>query len=132
MTHTYNRLAAIKEIGAIEHRLTDDVTDPYVTLHCVRRNLDNLIDTLPRKFHGIIAKCRSALDNGDTLDLLAGLALLRSMIPVTYGIIPAGTTYHLPGEDTLWRKSKSGKVSVQSGVMYPHPEANTVVKPVNW
>ena len=129
-----NPIATIKEIGAIEHRIHDVALHPAIKTACIRRSLDNLIDTTSpaRKFHGIIGKCRVALDNGDALDLLAGLALLRSMIPVTYGIIPAGTTYQLPGEDTLWRKSKSGKVSVQSGVMYPHPEASTVVKPVNW
>ena len=131
-TPTYNRLAAIKELGGIEHRINDAALNPNIKATCIRRSLDNLIETTPRKFHGIILRCRAALDAGDTLELIAGLALIRSMIPVTYGIIPASTTYHLPGEDTLWRKSKSGKVSVQSGVLYPHPEASTVVKPVNW
>ena len=133
-TPTMNTIATIKEIGAIEHRIHDVALHPAIKTACIRRSLDNLIDTTApaRKFHGIIGRCRAALDNGDALDLLAGLALLRSMIPVTYGIIPASTTYHLPGEDTLWRKSKSGKVSLQSGVLYPHPEASTIVRPVNW
>ena len=129
-----NPLATLKEIGCIEHRIHDANLDPRIKFACIRRSLDNLIDTTApaRKYHGIIGRCRAALESGDTLDLLAGLALLRSMIPVTYGIIPAGTTYALPGEDVLWRKSKSGKVSMQSGVLYPHPDASTVVKPVNW
>ena len=127
MTHNYNPTAAIKEIGAIEHRLTDDVTDPYVTLHCIRRNLDNLIDTLPRKFWGILHRCRTALDAGDKLELVAGLALIRSMIPVTYGMLPAGATLrssHMahPGPYT---KRKSG-VELH-GCIYPHPRADLPV-----
>ena len=129
-----NPIATIKEIGAIEHRIHDAALHPNIKAACIRRSLDNLIETTSpaRKFHGIIGKCRVALDNGDTLDMLAGLALLRSMIPVTYGIIPAGTIYYLPGEDAMWRKSKSGRVSLQSGVLYHHPDASTVVEPVNW
>lgn len=133
-TPTMNPIATIKEIGAIEHRIHDAALHPNIKAACIRRSLDNLIDTTApaRKFHGIIAKCRAALDAGDDLELISGIALIRSMIPTVYGIIPAGTIYTLPGEDTLWRKSKSGKVSMQSGVLYPHPEASTVVKPVNW
>lgn len=127
MTHTYNRLAAIKELGAIEHRLTDDVTDPYVTLHCVRRNLDNLINTLPRKFWGILHCCRTALDAGDTLELIAGLALIRSMIPVTYGMLPAGAT--LRSSHMAWQgeciKRKSG-IEIK-GRIYPHPRGDLPV-----
>lgn len=133
-THTYNLIpvAAIKELGAIEHRINDATLSPNIKATCIRRSLDNLIDTTTRKFHGIILRCRAALDAGDTLELIAGLALIRSMIPITYGIIPAGTIYTLPGEDTLWRKNKSGRVSLQSGVLYPHPDGAQIVRPVNW
>lgn len=134
MPTTYNRIATIKELGAIEHRINDATLHPNIKAACIRRSLDNLIDTTApaRKFHGIILRCRAALDAGDTLDLLAGLALIRSMIPTVYGIIPAGTIYTLPGEDTLWRKSKSGRVSMQSGVLYAHHDGAQIVRPVNW
>lgn len=125
-------VAAIKDLGAIEHRINDATLSPNIKATCIRRSLDNLIDTTTRKFHGIILRCRAALDAGDTLELIAGLALIRSMIPITYGIIPAGTIYTLPGEDTLWRKNKSGRVSLQSGVLYPHPDGAQIVRPVNW
>lgn len=125
-------VATLKELGAIEHRINDATLNPNIKATCIRRSLDNLIDTTTRKFHGIILRCRAALDAGDTLELIAGLALIRSMIPITYGIIPAGTIYTLPGEDTLWRKNKSGRVSLQSGVLYPHPDGAQIVRPVNW
>ena len=128
-----NPLATLKELGGIEWRINDAKLDPRIKTTCIRRSLDNLIDTTApaRKFHGIIAKCRVALDNGDYLELLAGVALIRSMVPVTYGMIPAGALYHLPGEDVLWKKSKSGKVSVLSGVLYPHHDAAQHVKLAN-
>lgn len=127
-----NPLATLKEIGAIEYRLHDAELSPRIKAACIQRSLDNLIDTTPpRKFGAIIHRCRDALHAGDTLELVAGLALLRSMVPLTYGMIPAGTIYVLPGEDNLWKKSKSGKVSLQSGVLYPHPEAGQRVCPVN-
>ena len=133
-TPTYNRLAAIKELGAIEHRINDTTLNPNIKTACIRRSLDNLIDTTSpaRKFHGIIGKCRTALDKGDWLELISGIALVRSMIPLSYGMLPAGSIYHLPGEDALWKKSKLGKVSVTSDVIYAHPEASTLVKAVNW
>lgn len=127
-----NPVATLKELGAIEHRINDATLNPNIKAACIRRSLDNLIDTTTRKFHGIILRCRAALDASDELELVAGLALIRSMIPITYGIIPAGTIYTLPGEDTLWRKSKSGKVSMQSGVLYPHHDGAQIVRPVNW
>lgn len=125
-------VATLKELGAIEHRINDAALNPNIKATCVRRSLDNLIETTPRKFHGIILRCRAALDAGDDLELISGIALIRSMIPIVYGIIPAGTIYTLPGEDTLWRKSKSGKVSMQSGVLYPHHDGAQIVRPVNW
>ena len=131
MTTQLNPLASLKEIGAIEYRINDAGLNPDIKVSIIARGLANLFDTTPPKFYNIIRRCSKALDDRDYLELAAGLALLRSMIPLTYGIIPAGTLYHLPGEDVLWKKSKSGKVSVLSGVLYPHPAADTRVCLVN-
>ena len=126
-----NPLASLKELGTIEYRLKDANLDPDIKVSVIARGLANLFDTTPPKFYNIIRRCSKALDDRDYLELLAGIALIRSMIPLTYGIIPAGTLYRLPGEDVLWKKSKAGKVSVLSGVLYPHPEPSTAVVLIN-
>ena len=128
---TMNPLATLKEISCIEWRIHDAGLDPRIKAACIRRSLDNLIDTTApaRKFHGIIGKCRVALDDGDTLDLLAGLALLRSMIPITWGMVPAGTLVTVGG--VLYRKNKIGRVEPHSGTILPHFPANTVIREVN-
>ena len=133
-TPTYNLLAAKKTIGGIHHRLAEQGLDTAIRRCIILRQLQDLADTLPRrKFGNLVGRCIQAHNEGDTLELVAGLALIESLLPKpTYGIIPAGTIYTLPGEDALWRKSKSGKVSIASGVLYQHPEASTVVEPVNW
>jgi hypothetical protein len=114
-----NKLATLKEIGAIEYRIADQALDQNIRLHVIRRSLDNLIDTTPRKFWGILAQCRRALEAGDMLELVAGCALVRSMVPVTWGMLPAGY------ETTIGRKTKAGRVV--DGVTYEHPLAATRV-----
>ena len=129
---TMNPLATLKEIGAIEWRINDAALDPRIKVACIRRSLDNLIDTTApaRKFHGIIAKCRAALDNGDTLDLLAGLALLRSMVPVTYGMIPAGTAFRVPNGGH-YIKRKGGIEELSTSALFKHLDAHQIVSVLN-
>lgn len=132
-TPTMNPIATIKEIGAIEHRIHDAALHPNIKAACIRRSLDNLIDTTApaRKFHGIIAKCRAALDAGDDLELISGIALIRSMIPTVYGMLTAGTAFKVDNGG-YYIKRKNGIEEIHTSALYPHPEASTVVKPVNW
>lgn len=136
MAANFNVLMVRKTIGAIHHRLAEQGLDTAIRRRIILRQLEDLADTLPvRKFGKLVGRCIQAHNEGDTLELVAGLALIESLLPpTTYGIIPAGTIYTLPGEDTLWRKSKSGigKVSMQSGVLYPHHDGAQIVRPVNW
>lgn len=127
---TYNRLAARKITGAIAHLLTGkhnpipaDILRRLIACH-----LRELYDILPPKFNGIILRMERENDAGDCagLEFAAGLDLLTAMLPVTYGMIPAGSTFqiyeHMP---TTFRKRKNG-VEVD-GRLYPHFPANTCV-----
>lgn len=131
-TPTYNLLAVRKTIGAIHHRLAEQGLDNAIRRRIIQRQLDDLLDTLPRKFEGIIRRCIGANGADDRLELVAGLALIESMLPhLTYGCALQGQTFSLPGEDTLWRKSKSGRVSLQSGVLYAHFDGSTPINLTN-
>ena len=125
-----NPLATLKEISCIEWRIHDAGLDPRIKAACIRRNLDNLIDTTPRKFHGIILGCSKALEAGDYLELVAGLALIRSMIPTTYGLIPAGAAFHVTDGGT-YIKRKNGIEELHTSALFKHLPAGTVVRLVN-
>lgn len=130
--NTMNPLATLKEIGTIEWRIHDAALDPRIKAACIRRSLDNLIDTTApaRKFHGIIAKCRAALDAGDTLDLLAGTALLRTMVPVVYGMLTAGTAFRAP-QGGIYVKRKGGIEEIHTTALFKHLDAAAIVSVLN-
>ena len=125
-TPTLNKLGTLKEIGAMEYRLADEKLDPNIRLHVLRRSLDNLIDTTPRKFHGIIAAARRALNDGDTLELTAALALLRSMVRMTYGCVLQGQVFEAVGRG-IHIKSKGGRIDMLTGNLLPHFPGDTPV-----
>lgn len=127
---TMNPLATLKELGAAEWRINDANLDSHIRAACIRRSLDNLIDTTPRKFHGIILGCSKALEAGDYLELVAGLALIRSMIPTTYGMLVAGTVFSVEGR-ALYRKIKEGRVELLTGTILPHFGASTPTHIIN-
>ena len=123
---TYNRLAAIKEIGAAMHRIMDANLDPAIKRRCLHRNLDNLIETLPViKFAEILARCQVALREGDYLELVAGLSMIDSMIPRTYGMLPAGAAFKVPGNPDTYIKRKGGVDF--NGQLVPHPLSTTTI-----
>ena len=66
----------------------------------------------------------------DTLDLLAGLALLRSIIPVVYGMLTAGTAFHVPNGGH-YIKRKGGIEELHTSALFKHLPANTIVRLVN-
>ena len=127
-----NPLATLKEIGAIEWRIRDAAIAPRIKSACIKRSLDNLIDTTTpaRKFHGIIFACRKALDDGDTLNLLAGLSLLRSMIPTTYGMLTAGTVFRAP-QGGVYVKRKGGIEEIHTSALFKHLDASAIVSVIN-
>lgn len=88
----FNRLAARKEIGAIHHRLAEVGLAVTLRHQIIARHLDNLADTLPERFHGLLARMIAANYN-DPQELAAGLALLAGLIPATYGSIQIGRAH---------------------------------------
>ena len=93
--------------------------------------LDELDET---KLAPIIAKTAFANRQGDFEEVERGVLLLISLIPVTYGSIPAGTVFRLPGGAELLTKRKEG-VERFSGVRPAgtdyHLAADAVVVVIN-
>jgi hypothetical protein len=129
---TYNRLAARKIIGAIAH-LTHGEHQPIpkdVMRRIIDANIRELFAILPRKFGGIIAKLDelNMREDSDTVEFAAGIDLILSMIPITYGMIPAGTRFKVNGP-TVFIKRKEG-VWGNCLTPHPHPPADTRVFPL--
>jgi hypothetical protein len=134
MTVPYNLLAARKTIGAIHHRLAEANLDTAIRRRIILRQLQDLNDTLPvKKFGALIGRCIQAHNENDTLELVAGLSLIASTLPrLTYGCALQGQFFNVvPDDGVLWKKSKSGRVSVLSGVLYPHFAADQLIALVN-
>lgn len=130
-TPTYNLLAVRKEIGAIHHRLAEAGLDTAIKRRIIYRHIANLYDTLPHKFRGICVRCEAANDAGDELELVAGLALLESMLPpLTYGCTLQGQIFEVAGRG-IYRKNKAGRVEIMTGTILPHFDADLPVKLVN-
>ena len=130
-TPRYNLLAARKTLGAIQHRLQEQGLDPLVRARIIDRQIADLLDTLPKKFWGILRRCKLALDTGDHLELVAGLALIESLLPqLTYGCVLQGQVFEVDGRG-LYRKNKAGRVELLTGTILPHFDAGTPVKLVN-
>lgn len=122
----FNRIAAIKEIGCALHRIHDASLDPAIKRRCLHRNIDNLIETIPIiKFAGILSCCKQAAIDGNYLELVAGLSLLDSMIPRTYGMLPAGSAFKVPGNPDTYIKRKGGVDF--NGQLLPHPLSSTTI-----
>lgn len=131
MTVAYNLLAVRKEIGAIHHRLAEAGLNPTIRTRIIYRHIANLHETLPHKFWGICTRCEGANDAGDTLELVAGLALIESMLPpLTYGCCLQGQVFEAPGRG-LYRKNKAGRVELLTGTILPHFPADLPVTLIN-
>jgi len=130
---TYNKLSCIKEIGSIEHRLSDTTLSPALRRDIIQRHVTNLICDLTgtpsnsAKFGGILER----LANRHTSDteILAGCVLLRSMLPMTLGAVPAGNMIRLPGGAVV-TKRKQG-LELVNGRMLEHPAPDTPVTVIN-
>jgi len=128
-TPRYNLLAVRKTLGAIHHRLQEQGLDPLVRARIIQRQLEDLADTLPRrKFGGLVGRCIQAHNCRDDLELVAGLALIESMLPKpTYGCVLQGQVFEVDGRG-LYRKNKAGRVELLTGTILPHFDAGTPVK----
>jgi hypothetical protein len=130
-TPTYNLLAVRKTIGAIHHRIAEAGLDPAIRHRIIARQIEDLMDTLPAKFSGIIGRIINAHREDDQLELVAGLALIESMLPpFTYGCALQGQSFEVPGRG-LYRKNKAGRVELLTGTILPHFPADMPVKLVN-
>lgn len=129
---TYNLLAARKTIAAIHYRLAEAGLDAAIRRRIIMRQLEDLDDTLPaRKFANIIMRCIRAHKGGDTLELVAGLALLESILPKpTWGAIPAGTAVQIPNGG-IYIKRKNGAEEIHTSALFRHFDADQQVKLVN-
>jgi hypothetical protein len=130
-TPTYNLLAVRKTIGAIHHRLAEINLHPMVRRRIIVRQIQDLQDTLPAKFEGIIIRIMNAHCENDTLELVAGLALIESMLPpLTYGCVLQGQVFEV-ADRGMYRKNKAGRVELLTGTILPHFPADMAVKLVN-
>lgn len=133
-TPAFNITAARKTVGAIIHRIEEAGLDPTIRRRIIQRQIADLIDTVQpfEKYESVLQRCSLANAQGDMTELAAGMQLISALLPpLTYGAVVAGTVFRFAGEDDLWRKSKSGCVSIQSGVIYSHPLPDTPVTLVN-
>ena len=132
-TPAYNILAARKTVAAIHHRLAEANLDTAIRRRIIQRQLEDLRDTLlpVKKFAGILSRCEQAADHGDTLELVAGLDLVASLLPrLTYGCVLQGQAFEVANRG-LYRKNKAGRVELLTGTILPHFPADLPVKLVN-
>ena len=123
---SFNRLAARKEIGAIRHRLIEENLLLELRHQIIARHMANLLDTLPERFHGLLARMTAANYN-DLQELAAGLDLLAGLIPATYGSIPAGTVFIYANRQVVKRKDGIDF----DGIIEPHLPADAIITIVN-
>lgn len=131
-TPRYNLLAARKTIGAIHHRLQEQGLDTAIRRRIILRQLQDLADTLPsRKFGKVVGRAIQAHNERDDLELVAGLALIESMLPpLTYGCVLQGQVFEVTNRG-MYRKNKAGRVELLTGTILPHFPADLPVKLVN-
>ena len=129
---TYNLLAVRKTIGAIHHRMQEQGLDTAIRRRIIMRQLEDLADTLPRrKFGGLVGRCIQAHNARDTLELVAGLDLIASLLPrLTYGCVLQGQVFEVVNRG-MYRKNKAGRVELLTGTILPHFPADLPVKLVN-
>lgn len=124
---SFNKLAIIKELGSILHRLheidlNDNLKHGIVSRHCA-----NLRESLPKGFLGILNTLEQNVDAHLWNNAYEVTLALRGAIPLTYDCVPADTVITIEG--VLGVKRKDGFVAL-SGTT-PHPAADTVVVAIN-
>ena len=132
MAANFNVLMVRKTIGGIHHRLTEQGLDPAIRRCIILRQLQDLADTLPRrKFGGLVGRCIQAHNEGDTLEMVAGLALIESLLPpLTWGMIVAGTAVRIPNGGA-YIKRKQGAEEIHTSALFKHFDPAQIVEVIN-
>ena len=131
MTRAFNRLSVLKELGAIEYRVADTQISPALKRDCIARHVQNLIcDLQPQinKFGAILERLAAKHTTED--ELVAGCALIRSLIQLTYGLIPAGSAFKVPSGG-FYVKRKNGIEELHTTALFKHFAADQVVTVLN-
>lgn len=125
---SFNKVGTLKEIGAIEYRLNDAALPDALKAAIIARNIENLRDTLPTD-QGLMIDCLDAFNKVHDWPYLAeALQHLRAEIPLTWGLITAGTWVEIDGRIGAKRK---GGFEVPALGFLPHPAADTPVTLIN-
>jgi len=127
----FNKLAVIKELGAIEFRLSDTSLSPALRRDIIARHVQNLIADLDQhqaKFGAILERLAAKHTTED--EILAGCALLRSLVPLTWGACCAGNYVQVPGKG-IYRKTKEGAVDAATSAVFKHFAPDQVVTLLN-
>lgn len=132
MAANFNVMMARKVVAHIHHRLAEQGLDTAIRRRIILRQLEDLADTLPvRKFGKLVGRCIQAHNERDDLELVAGLALLESMLPpMTYGCVLQGQVFEVTNRG-IYRKNKAGRVEIMTGTILPHFPADLPVKLIN-
>ena len=129
MNTNFNKVGTLKEIGAIAYRLNDAALPDALKAAIIARNIENLRDTLPTD-QGLMLDCLDAFNKVHDWPYLAeALQHLRAEIPITYGMVTAGTAFTLGG--LVWVKRKEFMATIDQGVPYAHLPADTPVTLIN-
>ena len=123
----FNKLAVIKELGSIEYRLADTSLSPALKRDIIARHVENLICDLSdhqAKFGAILERLAAKHTTED--EILAGCALLRSLIGITYGCLSAGSAFKVPSGG-FYVKRKNGIEELHTTALFKHLPADTPV-----
>ena len=130
-TTNFNKVGTLKEIGAIEYRLNDVALPDALKAAIIARNIENLRDTLPAD-SALMLDCLDAFNKVHDWPYLAeALQHLRAEIPITYGMVTAGSALFFTDPSDIWVKRKEFLENFEGTLRYPHPAADTPVTLIN-
>ncbi len=123
-----NKLLARKLHGAIRYRLSDEALNPRIKGEIIHKLLEELRDEIG---NSQTLNCCVIAARFHQFKILGALVPeLEKLLPATtYGSIPAGTIFTLPGVlDNPLRKTKQGVVRITDNKLVGHFNAWQVVQ----
>lgn len=131
MAAQFNVLMARKVVAHIRHRIAETGLDPAIRRRIILRQLDDLLDTLPVQFEGVIRNSMGANGADDFEELEAGLTIIEFRLPqLTYGAVVAGTAVRIPNGGT-YIKRKTGAEEIHTSALFKHLPADQIVEVIN-